>query len=47
VKANPSITLNELYKEVARETSGSHAGVYNLYYYGSLYRNTFKEFLSK
>ena len=40
------ITINDLYKEVARETTGSHAGVYNFYYYGSLNRNTFREFLS-
>lgn len=46
VEANPSITINDLYKEVARETTGSHAGVYNFYYYGSLNRNTFREFLS-
>lgn len=44
VENNPSITLNNLYKEVARETTGSHAGVYNYLYYGSLYRNTFEEY---
>ena len=44
VEANPSITLNDLYKEVARKTTGSHAGVYNYLYYGSLQRNTFAEF---
>ena len=44
VEANPSITLNALYKEVARKTTGSHASIYNYYYFGSLDRNTFKEF---
>jgi len=47
VEANPNITLNNLYKEVARETTGSHAGVYNFYYYGSLYSNTFAEYLNR
>lgn len=45
VEANPSLTLEQLYKEVARETTGSHAGIYNYYYYGSLTRNTFREYL--
>ena len=44
VEGNSAITLNRLYKDVARETTGSHAGIYNYYYYGSLYRNTFEEY---
>lgn len=45
VEANPDITLNDLYKEVARETTGSHAGMYNYWQYGSLKKNTFREYL--
>ena len=41
------MSLNNFYKEVARETTGSHAGVYNFYYYGSLYSNTFAEYLNR
>lgn len=44
VEGNSAITLNRLYKDVARETTGSHAGIYNYYYYGSLYLNTFEEY---
>lgn len=47
VEDNPDITLDQLYKEVARETTGSHAGVYNYRYYGSLSKNTFREYLVK
>lgn len=45
VEENPDISLNSLYKEVARQTTGSHAGIYNYYYYGNLYKNTLKEYL--
>ena len=45
VEEDPAIRLNRLYKDVARETTGSHAGIYNYYYYGSLYSNTFEEYV--
>ncbi len=38
------MALEQLYKEVARETTGSHAGLYYYWCYGSLKTNTFEEY---
>ena len=45
VEANPSISIHDLYYELATHTTGSHAGLYNDACYGNVYRNTLKEYL--
>lgn len=45
ITATPSITLYDLYVNLAKKTTGSHAGIYNSLFYGSVYRNTFEEYL--
>ena len=45
VEANPSISMHDLYYQLATHTTGSHAGLYNDENYGNIYRNTMKEFL--
>lgn len=42
---NPSISMRDLYYEVARQTVGSHATMYNMEYYGNMFDNTFYEYL--
>ena len=44
VESNPDITLYELYTELARHTTASHAMIYNYEWYGSVYTNTLAEF---
>jgi glycosylphosphatidylinositol transamidase (GPIT) subunit GPI8 len=39
-----SITIYDLYKELARTTIGSHVTLYNQENYGSVYTNTMKEY---
>ena len=38
------ITIYELYKKLARTTTGSHVSLYNQRHYGSVYTNTMKEY---
>lgn len=45
--ARPEISLRELYYSLFRTTIGSHVQVYNEKNYGSVYRNTLKEYLQK
>ncbi len=45
IEANPSIALRDLYYRLFLSTIGSHVTVYNEPEYGSLYTNTFAEFL--
>ena len=45
IDANPGISLRDLYYNLARNTTGSHATVYNVEHYGNLFRNTMEEFL--
>lgn len=45
VEANPSISIHDLYYELATHTTGSHAGIYNDAFYGNVYRSTMAEFL--
>ena len=45
VEANPSISLHDLYYQLATHTTASHAGLYNDNFYGNVYRNTLGEFL--
>ena len=42
---NPSISIHDLYYELATHTTGSHAGLYNDACYGNVYRSTLAEFL--
>lgn len=45
VEANPTISVHDLYYQLATHTTGSHAGIYNDAFYGNVYRNTLEEFL--
>ena len=45
ITANPAITLYDLYVNLAKKTTGSHACIYNTLFYGSVYRNSFEEYL--
>ena len=45
VNANNDITIYELYKQLARTTTGSHVTIYNNKFYGSVYDESMNEFL--
>ena len=45
IDKNTDINLRELYYELARHTTGSHATVYNAAMYGNMYRQTMAEWL--
>lgn len=45
VSADRNVSLRDLYYSTARTTAGSHVGLYNAACYGSVYRNTMKDFL--
>ncbi len=40
----PDIYLRDFYYEVARSTVGSHATVYNVEYYGNMYKESMNEY---
>ena len=44
VNGNKDITVYDLYKELARTTTGSHVTIYNNESYGSVYTETMQEF---
>lgn len=44
VDEKPDINLRDLYYELARNTVGSHATVYNVENYGNMYKETISEF---
>jgi glycosylphosphatidylinositol transamidase (GPIT) subunit GPI8 len=44
VDSNPDIILRDLYYELARSTVGSHATVYNVEYYGNMYKESMNEY---
>ena len=44
---NPSVNIYDLYRELARTTTGSHVSVYNQRNYGSVYEETVREYLAK
>lgn len=44
VDAKPDISLRDLYYELARNTVGSHATVYNVENYGNMYKETMSEY---
>ena len=46
ITAYPAISLYDLYVSLVRKTTGSHACIYNGLFYGSVYKNTFEEFLA-
>lgn len=45
VKADPDISLRDLYYKTVRGTKGSHPRIYNADNYGNMYRETLREFL--
>ena len=45
IAKNTDINLRELYYELARHTTGSHATVYNAALYGNMYSQTMAEWL--
>lgn len=45
LEANPAVPLRELYYRLFINTVGSHVMVYNVPFYGNIYKNTFEEFL--
>lgn len=47
LKANPAISLRELYYTLFRNTVGSHVMVYNKDAYGNMFNNTMEEFVGK
>ena len=44
VDAKPDIILRDLYYELARNTVGSHATVYNVENYGNMYKESLNEY---
>ena len=46
IQADPSVSMNHLYYELARTTSGSHVKVYNIANYGSVYSSGMGEYLN-
>ena len=47
VEANPTISLHDLYYQLATHTTASHAGLYNDACFGNIYRSTLEEFLKR
>ena len=45
VRADPNISLRDLYYKTVRGTRGSHPRIYNAHNYGNMYRETLREFL--
>lgn len=43
---NPDISIRDLYYKLARQTVGSHATVYNIESYGSVFKNSMLEYLN-
>lgn len=46
ITKQPGLSLRDLYNQLARQTVGSHATVYNAEYYGNMYTNTMDEFIN-
>ena len=47
VNQRNTITLRELYIELAKTTNGSHVSIYNEHNYGSVYTNTMEDYFPK
>ena len=45
IDETPNISIHDLYYQLARHTTGSHATVYNVEQYGNVYKNTMQEYL--
>ena len=45
VEKNPAINMRNLYYQVAQQTVGSHATMYNYQHFGNMFTNSFSEFL--
>lgn len=45
INANPSIELNEIYRRLARTTTGSHVSLYNVENYGSVYETYMSDYM--
>lgn len=45
IDAEPNVTLRDLYYHVAGQTVGSHARIYNVDYFGSVYKTRMDEFM--
>ena len=45
IDENPSISIRDLYYTLARNTTGSHATIYNVEHYGNMFPNSLDEFL--
>lgn len=45
IDKNPSISLRDLYFDLAKNTTGSHVSLYNEKYYGSVYSNGMDDYL--
>lgn len=44
INANPGVSIYDLYKELARTTTGSHVTLYNNAQYGSVYSETMRDY---
>ena len=47
INANPQVSVYDLYKELARTTTGSHVNIYNNAQYGSVYTETMQDYFPK
>ena len=47
INANPQVNIYDLYKELARTTTGSHVNIYNNAQYGSVYTETMQDYFPK
>jgi glycosylphosphatidylinositol transamidase (GPIT) subunit GPI8 len=45
IDATPSISIRDLYYQLARYTTGSHATIYNIENYGNLFTSSIEEFV--
>lgn len=46
ITRNSNVSIYDLYRELARTTTGSHVSIYNQANYGSVYEETMREFFS-
>ena len=44
IDQNPAVTIYDLYKDLARTTTGSHVMLYNQLFYGSVYTETMSDY---
>jgi hypothetical protein len=46
IDETPSISVRDLYYQLARHTTGSHATIYNMDNYGNLFTSSLEEFIN-